>query len=110
MPNYTTMQVQSIVVMLSSMSMHEVEQKLTQLGLDMVEPPPGYLSELQDATIPYERLMRDKIPGSLPARLAWAEWYEEFREFPLMQAINVTAWRLKERDCFMAAWGLMLRG
>ena len=106
------MQVLSIVVKLSSMSLHEVEQELTQRGLDMVQPPPGYLSELQDATIPYERLLRGRIPGSVPARLAWAEWYEELREFPLMlmQAIDVTAWRLKERDCYMAAWSLMFRG
>ena len=89
------------------MSIHEVENVLIKRGMAMDIPPAEHMCELEDSTIPCERLIGNMTPGSPSARLAWAKWFEESTPFNLLRAINVTAWRLRERDHYMAAWRLM---
>jgi hypothetical protein len=96
-----------LLVRLSYMNEDEIEEELCKRGLQMQYAPWGIWSPWPDAVIPNDLIIIDK-PGSMPSRLAWAEWAAEFKRQPyeLRRVIDVTAWRMRERDLFMAALNL----
>ena len=103
------MQDHVLLVRLSHMSEDQVEGALCERGQQLQYAPWGHLSPWADAVIPYIALIGSNIPGSMSARLTWAEWTAEFegRPYDLRRVIDVTAWRLREIGLFRASLELL---